>query len=204
MNKIIKTLLTTITMIFFLGCGDNTESPLIKDIKSIQIDDGNIYMYSTDQFKTLSASVTYTDSTTKLITNSDMWKNSNYDVLRMSSGVITPVKNGGNSTVSIQIGNLSDSIDVNIIKLVDFNISYGSITTVGDHLIEAIGTFENNQTKKVYRNIIWETNNTSLVRTDENYITTLSLVSGETNLTATVFRDDNETNITKSVIFSIN
>lgn len=204
MNKTIKTLLTTIPMIFFLGCGENTESPVVKDIQSIQIDDGNFSIYSTDQSKALSASVTYTDSTTKLIANSDMWSNSNYDVLLMSNGVITPISNGGNSTVSIKIGTLSHKINVDVIKIVDFNISHGNITTTGNHIIDAIGLFENNQTKKVYRNIIWETNNTSTVSMDENYVRTLSVVSGDTKLTATVYGDDNETNITKSVVFSVN
>jgi len=203
MKKTIKNLLIITPAILLFGCGDNTTSPVIKDVKSVEIDH-NISIYATDNPLKINSTVTYTDSTTSSINDSDLWENSNYDVLSMYNGTITPISNGGSATVSLNVGHLSDSVDVNVIKLVDFYLSYSDVNTTGEHVIEAIGTFENNQTKKIYTNIVWEINNTATVTTDENYITTIDIASGDTNLTATVFGDDNETNITKSIIFSIN
>jgi len=203
MKKTIKKLLIITPAILLFGCGDNTTSPVIKDVKSVEIDH-NISIYATDNPLKINSTVTYTDSTTSSINDSDLWENSNYDVLSMYNGTITPISNGGSATVSLNVGHLSDSVDVNVIKLVDFYLSYSDVNTTGEHVIEAIGTFENNQTKKIYTNIVWEINNTATVTTDENYITTIDIASGDTNLTATVFGDDNETNITKSIIFSIN
>jgi hypothetical protein len=203
MKKLLTNILFATFLILFLGCEDNTQNSQIKDIQSIKIDDGDISIYSTDAPKTLSASVIYTDSTTEKITDADIWENSDYDILSMSGGTIRPLSNSGSSKVGIKVGHFSDEISVDIIKIVDFNLSYENITSTGEHQIEAVGTFENNQTKKIYTNIVWETNNTSTITTDENYNTVLNIVSGDTNLTATIFGDDSDTNITKSVVFSI-
>jgi len=192
-----------IIAILFTSCGNNTETAVVADIASVQIDDTNVSIYSTDAPKELTATVTYTDATSAQIENADLWTNSNFYVLSMYNGTISARTNGGSSLVGINIGRFNDEINVSIIKITDFNITNTDINTTGEHPLEATGLFEDNATKVIARNILWDANNSAIFTTDENYITTITVVSGDTNVSATVFSDDNETTITKSIVYSI-
>ena len=202
MKKTINSFLFIIAL-FFTACGDNTKNPVVTDIASVQIDNGDISIYSTDAPLSLSATVIYDDGSSKSIDDANLWSNSNYDVLSMYGGTISVLENGGSSIVGINIGRFSDEINVTIIKINDFNITNDDINSTGEHILEATGLFEDNSTKIISKNILWGATNGATITTDENYIATIDILSGDTNVTATVFVDDNETNITKSVIYSI-
>jgi hypothetical protein len=191
MKKIIKNILIITPAIFFLACGDNTETVVVKDVTSVQIDDTNISIYSTDLSRQLTATVTYTDSTTASITNPEYWTNSDYDALSMYGGSITASSNGGSSIVGISVGRFSDERNVTIIELTDFNISNPDINTTGEHILEATGTFEDNTSKVIETNIVWTTTNGATITYDENYVATINILAGDTNVTATVFQETN-------------
>jgi hypothetical protein len=206
MNKIIKNTLFSASLIFFIGCGDNTTDPQIKDITSVDINESNLSIYSTDFSKTLSAVATYSDSSSEYINNPDIWSNSDYDALSMYNGVITPASNGGSSIVSINVGDFSDELNVTIIKLMDFNITNSDINTSGEYYtLEATGYFEDNTSKLIQRNIAWSATNDATIIFEDN-VTKISLVAGETNVTASVFGETNasaQTLAPKSVIYTV-
>jgi hypothetical protein len=191
MKTIIKSILMTTTVIFFLACGDNTQNPAVKDIVSIQIDNTNNSIYSTDKPKELSASVSYTDGSDAAVADARVWSSSDNNALNMYNGVITPTTNGGESTVKVSVGRFSDDINISVIKLTDFNISNESINTTGEHILEATGIFEDNTSKEIFTNIVWTANNGATITTDENYVNTIDIKSGDTNVTAIVFGETN-------------
>ncbi|MCW8838136.1 MAG: hypothetical protein OQJ77_02320 [Thiovulaceae bacterium] len=190
MKKTIYSLFILLVMIF-TACGENTKAPVIADIASIQIDDNNLSIYSTDEAQTLTASVTYTDSTTAQINDADIWNNSDYDVLYMYNGSVSAASNGGSSTVGISYGRFSDEINVSVIKLTDFNISSDDINATGDYILEATGTFEDNTSKVIKTNLVWTADNGAVISVDENYVATITILSGDTNVTATLFEETN-------------
>lgn len=204
MIKTFRTILLITFAIFFLACGDNTTSPL-KDITSIDIDDTNGTIYSTDS-RTLTATVTYTDGSTASVDKPELWSSSDYNVVNVYNGELIVVSNGGSSIITISAGNISDDINVSIVKLTDFNISSADITTTGEHILEATGTFEDNTSKVIKRNIVWSATNDATITTDENYVTTITILAGDTNVTATVFGETNTsaTLAPVSKIYSIN
>jgi len=202
MKKIIRSIFMLTPAIFFLACGDNTQTTPLKDIASIAMDDSNISIYSTDS-RTLTATVTYTDATTATISQYDVWTNSDYDVLNMYDGEIVPAANEGSAIIGVSVADLSDEINVSIIGLTDFNISSADITTTGEHILEATGVFEDNTSKVIERNIIWTATNEATITTDENYITTINILSGDTNVTATVFGETNTSAATLAPITKI-
>ncbi len=190
MKKLIKSILIITPAIFFLACGENTEITPLKDISSIQIDDTGISVYSTDS-KILTATVTYTDSTTASFSESELWSSSDYSVLSLYNGEIFPISNGGSATVSIEAGDFSDEENVNIIKLESFTVTHADITTTGEHVLEATGVFEDNTSKVIKRNIVWSATNDATITVDDNYVATIDILSGDTNVTATVFDETN-------------
>jgi len=190
MKKTIYSLFILLVMIF-TACVENTKAPVIADIASIQIDDNNLSIYSTDEAQTLTASVTYTDSTTAQINDADIWNNSDYDVLYMYNGSVSAASNGGSSTVGISYGRFSDEINVSVIKLTDFNISSDDINATGDYILEATGTFEDNTSKVIKTNLVWTADNGAVISVDENYVATITILSGDTNVTATLFEETN-------------
>lgn len=194
MKTALKNLLIITPAIFFIACGDNTDTPVVKDISSINITDSNVTMYSTDFSKTLNASVTYDDNTTASIINTpDMWTNSNYDALSMYNGIITPASNnGGSSIVGIEVGSFSDEINVTVLKLTSFDFNTtADVNTSGEYYtLIATGTFEDNNTATIHRNIIWTATNSATIIYEDN-VTKVSFIEGETNVTATVFGETN-------------
>jgi hypothetical protein len=204
MKKIIKSIFMITPTIFFLACGDNTNTPL-KDIASVSMDDSDLSIYSTDS-RTLTATVTYTDGTTAQINEPDVWTNSDYSSLNMYDGEIIPASNAGSSIVGVSASDFSDEINVSIIGLTDFNISSADITTTGDHILEATGLFEDNTSKVIKRNIVWSATNDATITLDEDYVATINILSGDTNVTATVFEETNTSAALAPVskIYSVN
>jgi len=189
--KTIQYTLFILLAFLFTACGDNTLKSIVSDVKSIQINKNNLRIYSTDTSQQLSASVTYNDGSSEPINNTDIWSNSDYSVLNMYDGEISASGNGGSSLVSINVGKFSDEINVSIIKLTDYNISNADINTTGEHTLQAIGLFEDNTSKIISKNITWSANNGATFSTNDEYVTTITILSGDTNVTATLFGEKN-------------
>ena len=177
--------------VFFTACGENTKTAVVADIASIEIVEGNISIYSTDEATDLTAMATYTDSTTAQINDAAIWNNSDYNTLYMYNGSVSAASNGGSSIVGISSGRFSDEINVSIIKLTDFNITNADINSTGSYILEATGTFEDNTSKVIKRNIEWSADNGAVISVDENYVATITILTGDTNVTATVFGETN-------------
>lgn len=206
MKKTNKHLLGSLLVLasVFLGCEENTTEPIITDISSIYIDTNISKIYATDPAISLSATVIHTDTTRGDASNAVTWASSDPLIASLEENVLTGgVQNGGEVTLSISYEDFDDSISLEVIKLVDFEISHNDITTTGEHILEAKGFFEDNTSARVIaKNISWDANNSATFTTTDN-VTTIDIKAGSTLLKATLFAENDEINITKSVLYTI-
>lgn len=191
--KYFKTLLLILIVGFFLACDkENTTEPIVTDIKSLTIDSENITIYSTDAPIAISATVSYTDGTSA---NAEFaqWSNSDYEVMNVASNTLWGgISNGGEANLEIKFEAFNDSKTVTIHKLTSFFIATDDIITTGDFILEAKGSFENNETNRtIVKNIVWSADNGAVITTSDDDIVTITIASGDTNVTATVFSDTN-------------
>ncbi len=205
MKYYISTLLLPIS-IFFISCGDNTTTPLIKDINTLFINDANITLHSTDLAYNTTATVVYTDNSTADATEAVLWTSSNSDVLSAYSGALTPLSNGGNVTITASYEQFSDSKPVQIYALTDYNASFPDINATGTYVFQAYGNFENGDTNfPIVNNIIWSADNDAVIEVTDG-VASITLVAGDTNVTATVFGETNTSSPIgpQSKIYTIN
>ncbi|WP_457747402.1 hypothetical protein [Sulfurimonas sp.] len=202
-----KYLIATMFALIFTACGDNTTTPLLKDIISLTINDTNITMHSTDAPKTITATVTYTDGSTADATTSILWTSTDSDVLKTSLGELTPgISNGGNVTIQATYEQYGDSTTATISKLTDYNASFPDINATGTYVFQAYGNFDNGDTNvSIFSNIVWSADNSAVIDVTNN-IASITLYAGDTNVTATVFGDTNTSSpiAPQSKIYTIN
>ncbi len=189
----------------FTACKETTTEAVVKDIQSINIVQSPLTLYSTDENSiVLTATATYTNGSVADVTENINWNSSDTSLLQMNKNTISGVyKNGGDANISINYKEFSDSLAVHVVKLSDFNITNEDLNTTGQHTLEATGYFEDTTNKVIYKNIVWEANNSAVITT-QNGIATIELQNGVTEVNATVFKTDSDTNITKSVTYTIN
>lgn len=196
--KLIKKIILSFVILFFIGCGENTDTPLTHLVTSIDINVTSVEMYSTDDIVKLGATVTFDDGTTTDVTDSVYWYNSDYNSTSMLGGEISGGQgNGGESNVSIEYENFSDFVTVKVHKL-DFNSTYISsadINTTGIHPLEVKGSFDNNDTNiTIIKNLRWDTNNGAIITVENNLATIEIINTGETNVSVRFF-DDNSSDL---------
>jgi len=190
--KLLYILLITALSLLFISCGENTTTSPLNDVVSLQINDTNVTMHSTDAQKTITASVTYTDGSTADATNSIAWSSSNSNVLTAALGNLTPgTDNGGNVTIEASYENYSDSTTATVYKLTDYNVSFPDINSTGTYLFQANGDFENGDTNiSMVNNIVWSADNSAVIEVTDG-VASITLIAGDTNVTTTVFGDTN-------------
>jgi len=205
MKLLINTILI-LSAFFFISCNDkNTTTPIVTDIKSLTIDNGNISSYSTDAPIKVSATVTFMDGTTDTATLAT-WKNSDYEVMSyFENSVWGGRSNGGDANLSIEFDQYTDTIEVNFHKLTSFFISSDEITTTGDFILEAKGNFENGESNRtIVKNIVWTADNGADISVEDDVVT-ITIESGDTNVTATMFSetDSNSSISPVSIVYSV-
>lgn len=198
-----------LTSLLFIACGDNTQTKITPDVASININETNVTINSTDNILQLTATVKYEDNSTSQATDELNWENSDYTVLSMYAGQVQATANGGESNITALYGELSDTINVRVNSLKSGSLSIISsaddVNTTGTYDFSAKGDFidfdtnltvESNVT--IERNIIWSATNGGIVTyTDGNV--SIQLLSGETNVTARVFANTAyDMNVTKT------
>lgn len=192
--KILKTTLYIGLALLFISCGDNTETPPVKDVVSIEIDDPTMSIYSTDSAN-LTATVTFTDSTTASVDNELLWGSSDLDIASVFNGLVLPGNaNGGDANCTITYQDLTAAPSlITVIPLVSFAITNADINATGDYILEAKGEFEDGTTDKtIVKNIIWTADNGAII-TVLNNISTITILAGDTNVTAIMFDETNTT-----------
>ncbi len=205
--KLIQNTIFTALSLFFISCGDNTETP-ITDIKNIVINESNITIYSTDGSNTsgsFTATLNYTDGTSFNATNLVTWNSSDTTVAEVSNGeLLAGNANGGDANITVNYKSIySTASVVNVVKLLDYNISMlgADANTTGTYILLAIGTFEDNTTRTIVKNISWDLNNSAVV-TGEGLLTKVEITStGDTNITSTLFYD---VNMSKTIVYTAN
>ncbi|MBT5935254.1 hypothetical protein [Sulfurimonas sp.] len=203
MKQIITTLLTTLALML-TACGQGTSAPL-KDVVGIKINEANQSIYSTDASIQLSATVTYDDNSTDDVTEYVEWKSSTDKLTVSTSGVVSVgFYNGGDSNISIAYETLTDGpVNIALIPMKDFNItvSDGGTPASGDQPLLATGIFEDNTSRVILRNILWDLNNSATISIEGND-TLITLLSGDTKITASMFIYDNDYNQTEEIIYT--
>ena len=202
--NIIKNSLLVLISSLFIACGNNTQD-VVKDIKSIKINEANLTMYSTDADKEFfKATVYFNDGTQADATEFVTWNSSDSTIASVSKGTVKiGTKNGGDFNLSISYNNLESAlIPLNIIKLTDYNISLlnADANETGAYKTSAMGLFEDNTSHLIVKNIVWDANNSATREINDN-ITSITLVAGDTNISSRLFDD---TNFTKSFVYTAN
>ncbi|MEA3228132.1 MAG: hypothetical protein U9P38_03565 [Campylobacterota bacterium] len=204
--QFIKNSLLALTTLFFISCGDNTQNTLL-DIKEITINETEVNIYSTDRETSglLTATAIFEDDTTEDVTEFVTWSSSNSDVAYVVNGTIyAGIDNGGESNITIVYKNISSSpIPLYSKSLIDYNISIldsNTTDSTGVYNLQAIGTFEDNITKTIQTNIVWENNNSSIITTQDDISSIEIVATGETNITSTLFED---INMSKTLIYIV-
>ncbi len=158
----ITTKLSSFLLPFFLiSCGDNTTTSPIRDISSIDINESNISLYSTDANISYKAIIHYNDTTIADGTKNITWSSSDPSILFTETGMISPLQNGGNSTLQIEYASkLSHTSLVHIKSLQSLtyvNKEDINISKIGDpQTLTVKGNFENNESNvSLANNITW-------------------------------------------------
>ncbi len=203
--KIIKSSFLILIATFFISCGDNSDAPIIADVESLKINESNVSMYSTDDNMNLTATVYYQDGSTADATAFVAWKSSDTNIANVSNGSVTAGStNGGDTNITVSYDNISSlPTPLNIITLNDYNISMidADANTTGTYSLIATAKFEDNVTKVIEKNIVWDVNNSAIV-SGTGSLTMVQIVStGDTNITSILF---NDVNMTKTIIYTVN
>jgi len=205
--NLIKILLSIVTIIFFISCGENTTKTVTSDIKELNIDpdDDGYKVHSTSMLE-LSATITYQDGNYGDATNSISWKLYNrddYNIINLDANIVYPVLNSGRVTVNAiykDLADFNDSVSIEIIPLVDFYIVPFDANTTGTHILKAKGNFEDGVNKKVTYNISWSSSEDDDEIVFENNIATIDIDgTGKRTITASIFSgtdDENNQTIT--------
>ena len=168
-------LLTT----FFISCGDNTESSPLVEITSININQSNISLYSTDINIPLTAHATYTDATLRDVSSKVSWTSSDIyklvTTLSKDAILITPTINGSDLNITIDYKEtFTDTQNIHIKELISLNYSDINISDVGTpQTIYITGNFENNETNvSLLGNLFWTVDtNATITETNSSQIT---------------------------------
>jgi len=205
--KLIKNTLLASLSLLFISCGENTQIP-IADLASIKINELNSTIYSTEDANAsnnFSATAYFTDGSTKNVTTLVKWFSSDTTMATVSNGIVSAgTTNGGISFVNASYEDkISESSTIYVKKLIDYNISMidADANTTGIYYLLASGTFEDNTTRTIVKNIVWDTNNSAIV-TGAGSTTAIQIVlPGDTNITSTLF---NDVNMSRTIIYSAN
>ncbi len=200
----LKYTLLSITTLFFIACGGDTTTTPLSDISSIQINETDTNIYSTDAPSHLNATIYFTDGTNVDGTNIVTWNSTDNTLVSVTNGYIQALKNEGSVEVSICYNDITSSpITINVTKVLEYNISMidAEANTTGTYDLNAIATFEDKTTKTIIANIVWDTNNSAIVSGEGN-TTQIQIVStGDTNITATLFGD---INMSRNIVYTAN
>ena len=158
----LSTKLSSLLLPFLLiSCGENTTTSPLPEITSIDINDSNISLYSTDTAKEFKAFVHYSDNTSADVTKDVTWSTPDTSMLVVQDGKLTALKNGGDTSLKIEYASLpSNSSKVHIKELLtltylnttDINIS----DTSKAQTLNILGNFENNESNvSLVGNITW-------------------------------------------------
>ncbi len=202
----IKFLTLLLPLLFFIGCGENTDNPVVKEIDHIAIDSNGSSkkIYTLQNSFTMSASVYFNDASTADITNLANWSfidSTNYSVASLFGGVIKPLANS-NANLSFQIEYASFQAEENatLIKATAIDINDSDVSSPIDttqiYTLYADLNFSDGatiQAKSGYdNNISWSVEgNVTLVEVVDG-AAKVQFSSGDSNVTVTFF-DINKT-----------
>jgi len=197
------------TALFLGGCGDNTDTPVVKDVQNIFISypESQTEVYSTSSIQ-LKASVLYDDGSSADITQAAGWK-CDYSKASIFYGKLTPKVNGeenGSSTfvdISITYKTLADADD-NLIKIIpltalhidDSNTS-GAPKADVEYTFRATADYADATNSVLIdtnnsNNVTWSVEGKATIVTQGEGKVTIKFGTGDVNVTVSAF-DINDT-----------
>ena len=199
-----------VSVLILSGCGETTNSPIVSDIRNVQIEPFAQKLYPTTDSLQLHSSVVFDDGTTESITDKVTWSFENdtfYKYATIFGGEVQPIANGaeGNATVlpiRIDYRGLSDTASLDFIAAKSVTINDSDINDrnniVADRnytLYADVNYSDGNYSAALgnnSKNIRWSVEgNVTIVHSSEGNLT-VSFAKGEANITCFLF-DLNDT-----------
>ncbi len=209
MKKKITALFTSLLLLLG-GCGDTTETPVVKEIDRIAIDTPSPdFLYATTDELNVTARVYYNDGTSADITANSTWK-TDYTLTTILYGTITPVANGdgnGNEAtfeISVQYQDLNDSysplrlIPITALSIDDSNITNdpNAIDTTKVYTLYADGNYSDGTTLRIQsgnsKNVTWSVEGNVTIIDVSDGVLQVQFSDGDSNITVSAF-DINDT-----------
>ena len=198
MKKIYSFLLSTALLLGLAGCGETTDTPIVKDINYIEIQAPTTPLYSTTNSYNLTAIAHYTDDTQMDVTQAVLWE-TDFSKAYLSYGALTPKVNGENNdtlllNVTISYRGASQSKEIELYALTDLNISddtNGSPTINTEYTFTAIASYSNGDD-----NISIGQGNSNNVSWDVNDTTKAEIVSQSDGIAKIKFLQAGDVNVT--------
>ena len=205
MKKKVSSLFALLMISTFGGCGDDTQTPIVKDIESISIDDTNspITIRATTNATQLKALVHYDDGSQADITQAAVWQ-TDYSKATIFYGKLSPLVNGdgnGGETfvdLSFSYSGLEYAND-NLVKIValttldinDSNIGKTPQANV-EYLLRAYANYSNGETHipidaNNSNHIEWSVEGNATIVKQEDGKATIKFLQGDVNVTVKAF-----------------
>ncbi len=219
MMKTIYIYFAVLTTLFFGGCGDTTETPIVKEISYIQINQSTqTSLYATTDELNITATAYFNDGSSADVTTAVQWSVPDYNLTAIMGGTLYAVSNGdGNSgsafvnEVSISYRDLNDTLrtSIEVIPLTSIDIiEDANITDPNNvdptltYVFEANATYGDSSSQLIapgnLKNIEWVVEGNATLEVIDG-AAHIQFESGETNVTIYAF-DINETNATRTYI----
>jgi hypothetical protein len=199
--------------LFFLGCGDNTNTPLAGDVASISVSPQGSDLYATQKLQ-MTATAHYTQGVPDSnVTVNITWESSDTgmaffsptDITANKIGLLTAGTKGGDVNITGFYDQFADSaiVHMHALESMDLNTSDANLSDVHQEQtlhLRAWGTFDDNTTLDITDSVLWVLGNAgdSNATLDQNG----TLYTGDANSTldVNVTRDDVNASLQINVI----
>lgn len=191
-----------LAMMFLVGCGNTTDTPVVKDVQNVQILKTNASLYVTADSLQLHANINYSDGSSADVTEACGWESDDYNKIAVSYGKLYAKANGdgnGNTAfvnVTAYYKNLLDTTKVELIPLKALNIVDENNTNHNGssgviYTFSAKATYADNTTLPLdtnnSRNLKWFTEGNVTSFSESNGTAYVTFGTGKSTVIANVF-----------------
>jgi|GEM_PF-5574070 len=197
-----STLLSLFVLIVLFGCdgggggsSDDSNTNSSPTLSSITINpfDEKIKAGASQQ---LTVTASYTDSSTADVSTNVTWSSSQSSIASISTNGELNASAAGKTVVTAILDGKQDSINIDIINLVDLSVSPVELTLAKDSLQQytATGRYSDNSIEDLTQAVFWSTDNTNI--SDNGLLT--ATTTGTSIITANIDNNSSSTSLTIS------
>jgi trimeric autotransporter adhesin len=164
--KLLPRLIALVMLSFLVACGSSSSTPSAPTLRSIAVTPANPSVAAglTQQF---AATGTYSDSSTKDLTNTATWASSATGIATVSSAGLATSKAPGTSTIGASSGSVSGSalLTVTAPTLVSIAVTPANATIAPGTFLQfkATGTYTDGSTQDLTGSVTWATGDATIV-----------------------------------------